>query len=302
MPQLPSPFRARGDSASRMEAFSDAVFAFAVTLLVVSLDVPRTFTELKALTAGFLGFALSFAMIVMLWRTHTRFYQRFALDDTTTLWLNSILLFLVLFFVYPLKFLFTLVSSIFVGREAVFGDVPPLTPGDGPELMLLYGGGFFAMFATFSLMYLHALRKADVIGLSAGERAQTRTEAESLFLIASIGLLSVAVAYGPDPIAPASGLVYFLIGPMVGLHAYLVGRRRLQRVLDAEAEPLAPEAGSPNSSPRGGGREADGGGSGTPAADVPPEASGGGDESASLHPSPSPRAEARAIPPAAPEA
>ena len=35
-------------------------------------------------------------MIVMLWRTHSRYFRRFGLDDTTTVWLNSILLFLVL--------------------------------------------------------------------------------------------------------------------------------------------------------------------------------------------------------------
>ena len=254
MARLPSPFRTRGASPSRMEAFSDAVFAFAVTLLVVSLDVPKTFAELKALMAGFLGFALSFAMIVMLWRTHTRFFERFALDDTTTLWLNSVLLFLVLFFVYPLKFLFTLVSSFVLGTE-IFGGVRPMEPGDGPGLMLLYGGGFVAVFGTFALMYLHALRRADALGLSAPERAQTRTEAESLALIAAIGALSVGVAYLPMPLAPLSGFVYFLIGPVAALHGYLVGRPRLQRAsargrrtaddgpqdVEEASEPITPE-------------------------------------------------------------
>jgi hypothetical protein len=39
-------FRWRGGEISRIEGFSDAVFAFAVTLLVVSLEVPETFSEL----------------------------------------------------------------------------------------------------------------------------------------------------------------------------------------------------------------------------------------------------------------
>ena len=248
MPRLPSPFRSREHAPSRLEAFSDAVFAFAVTLLVVSLDVPQTFAELKALTAGFLGFALSFAMIVMLWRTHTRFFERFPLGDTTTLWLNSILLFLVLFFVYPLKFLFTLVSSVVVG-DAVFGGVRPMESGDGPQLMLLYGGGFVAVFLVFALMYAHALRRADALGLTAPERAQTRTEAESLLLIALIGVLSVGVAYLPAPLGSLSGFVYFLIGPTVGLHAGTVGRRRLQRALDAEAAPELPATELPTPAP-----------------------------------------------------
>lgn len=243
-------FRVRGAAPSRLEAFSDAVFAFAVTLLVVSLDVPRTFDELRGLMAGFVGFAFSFAMIVMLWRTHSRYFRRFGLDDGVTLWLNSILLFLVLFFVYPLKFLFTLVSSWFVGTE-IFGDVRPMSAGQGPDLMLLYGGGFAAVFVVFGLMYANALRLAAPLALSPEERARTQTEMEGQFLMAAIGLLSVWVAYLDSGVASAAGLVYFLIGPVLALHGYLVGRRRLARASSPpSAPPSAPTADEAATEPR----------------------------------------------------
>src|SRR5271167_2798365 len=104
-------FRWRGGEITRLEGFSDAVFAFAVTLLVVSLEVPKTFTELLAAMRGFAAFAVCFALLADVWYNHYRFFRRYGLQDPWTVFLNCVLLFFVLFYVYPLKFLFSTVFN-----------------------------------------------------------------------------------------------------------------------------------------------------------------------------------------------
>jgi uncharacterized membrane protein len=109
-------FRLRGRAeVSRVEALSDGVIAFAITLLVVSLEVPRTFDELLVTMRGFLAFAITFAMLFHVWTVQYKFFRRYALNDNFTIWLTALLLFVVLFYVYPLKFVWTFIVNALLG-------------------------------------------------------------------------------------------------------------------------------------------------------------------------------------------
>ena len=92
-----------GREVSRIEGFSDAVFGFALTLLVASHRGAAGLRALKQTLRGFLPFALTFALISWIWYLHYAFFRQFGLEDRLTIVLNSVLLFVVLFFVYPLK-------------------------------------------------------------------------------------------------------------------------------------------------------------------------------------------------------
>lgn len=100
-------FQLRGREMNRIEAVSDVVFGFALALLVVSLQVPHTYADLITAMSGFPAFAFTFAALMYVWVRHYYFFRYYGLDDLTTIVLNTVLLFLVLFYVYPLKFLFS---------------------------------------------------------------------------------------------------------------------------------------------------------------------------------------------------
>src|SRR5438270_13093811 len=119
-------FRLRGQEITRLESFSDAVFGFALTLLVVSLDVPKTFTDLVTMMRGFPAFALCFLFLALIWNGHYKYCRRYGLDDGTARLLTCVMLFLVLFYVYPLKFLFNFsITSLFFGGSAQPISMPP---------------------------------------------------------------------------------------------------------------------------------------------------------------------------------
>src|SRR6185503_7472521 len=93
----PDGFLERGASVTRLEAFVDAAFAFAVTLLVISLDhIPDSIPAMLDALKGTPAFAASFAQIAMFWLAHETWSRRFGLDDDRSSRLSLLLVFLVL--------------------------------------------------------------------------------------------------------------------------------------------------------------------------------------------------------------
>src|SRR6185312_4201782 len=83
----------RSHEPSRLETFSDAVFAFALTLVIVSIEVPRSFNDLLETMKGTLSFAVCFTLLFYIWNTQNVFFRRYGLNDNITIVLNCCLLF-----------------------------------------------------------------------------------------------------------------------------------------------------------------------------------------------------------------
>jgi hypothetical protein len=146
--------------------------------------------------------------------------------------LNGFLLFVVLFFVYPLKFLFTYLIRAITGQETGVhlpgGSIEPaLQAGQAKTLMIIYGLGYAAVFLIFALMYRNAYRKKRQLELNEVEVFDTRTSLNEHLLNVCIGIVSIAVAViGGEKFVGWSGLIYFLVGPVMAIHGSMRGRYR----------------------------------------------------------------------------
>jgi len=211
----------RRAETTRLEGFSDAVFAFALTLLVVSLQVPSSYDELVHTLRSFVAFAPSFASLVWIWYLHREFFRRFGLGDGPMVSLNALLLFLVLLYVYPLKFLATLVF----GQVFDPATTAPIQSDQWAQLIAIYGLGYVAVFAVYILMYLYVLRKRRELHLSRLDVFDARYAIEANLINIGTGLGSIALAMlGAPPVV--AGFFYLVLGPLRALHRARSGRRR----------------------------------------------------------------------------
>lgn len=191
-------FRWRNHEVTRIEGFSDAVFGFAITLLIVSLEVPKTSTELFATMRGFGAFLVTFFMLAAIWYAQNLFFRRYGLVDRVTTVLNLALLFTVLFFVFPLKFLFTVLLGDPTMRHAKVMTPHGLEPAILPEhrawIYLIYGVGFIAIFAIFTLLYRHAYKQREKLELNEFETWETQHAIHRNLIAVALGSAYLGVA------------------------------------------------------------------------------------------------------------
>lgn len=193
-------------NSSRIEAFSDGVFAFAATLMAVNFNMDGNLEFNKASGAGFLSFAVSFFVLVSLWWVHYNFFRRNSYIDNWIILFNSILLFVALYYVFPLK---TMVQS-WLGEGGIS------SMNDLSNLFILYGIGFLLIFLCYTLMYFRAFKKSKSGKNSLVLYFYTRhfsifTMVSAISILAALLGLWIRVGF--------LGWIYGLIGPLCYGHA-----------------------------------------------------------------------------------
>lgn len=230
----------RGAQPTRVEAFVDAAFAFAVTLLVISVgSIPSSVDELINAMRGVPAFAASFITIALIWLEHRQWSQRFGLEDNHTIRLSLALVFVVLLYVYPLRMMFTLALGGMSGGVLASHPVVLNGIGDIRVLYVIFAIGYAVVALIIAQLNRYALRCGERLALTLRERQYTRTVIEIWWMIAGIALLSLLLAvtlplaWRDGVLTGVPGYVYVLIWP----GSMIVVRRGRKRLAVTERDP-----------------------------------------------------------------
>ena len=227
-----SGFRQRGMDMTRLETFTDAAFAFAVTLLVVGGgdSVPANFDEMRTALRQVPAFAASFANIMLFWYAHHKWSRRFGLEDTKSVLTSLLLIFVVLIYVYPLKATYSGAFDFMSGGyfDSYFGLQ---SYDDLRSLFIVFGTGYAALSATVVLLYRHALSVGDSLSLNELERFDSQGEKSFWSINAAVAILSIVLSLAlPDRFVVIAGFLYGVFG--VVLPWYRIRRGRLRKALE----------------------------------------------------------------------
>ena len=224
----------RGDG-SRLETFSDAMLAFACALLVISLEVPHGYADIVQSIRGYIPFGLTFAAILLIWIAHKNLFRRYPLDDPYTVVVNGIFLFTVLFYAYPLKWIAgSLVTLVFSGdaTQTILSN-----PDQLRNLFFVYGMGWIVVFFCIALLYLHAARNSESLGLSEIETYDAVSDAMYYLSFVLGGAISVILAFANVGVGEGfPALAYILIG-FFAVAVTIIRRRYRPDTLEAAIAP-----------------------------------------------------------------
>ncbi|MCI5107961.1 MAG: TMEM175 family protein [Pseudomonadales bacterium] len=211
----------RGENMTRIETFVDAAFAFAFTMLVISIDeIPQSPPELFALSRDIPAFLLSATLIGSVWLAHATWSRTFGLQDGVTIYLSLGLVMLVLIFVYPIKLMVQ--ATVIYLSGGVLGtelfDNPGWEDNSVADLFLFFSTGLGFLAILILAHYFNALRFRKPLRLNITEIHFCYNKIVGWLMVVLVAILScvVAATANGENIAWA-GYVYFSLWILIPL-------------------------------------------------------------------------------------
>lgn len=200
---------------SRLDAFVDAAFAFAVTLLVTGAGQAATASDggLASVIGEAPAFLIGFSLIAMFWHAHVRWRGMAGQggDSVPAVLLSLALVFLVLLYVYPLRLL-----ALSLASTLGLGAAPDLAIGSLRTLFSLYALGFLLLSAAVALLFAGVAAKKTA---EPSTRAVARGEVGIWSLLVGAGALSLVIAW-LTPWPYAAPWVYAALPALIGLFVW----------------------------------------------------------------------------------
>ena len=226
-------FRYRGNEIFRIEALSDAVFAFSVSLLAASLEVPQTFHELKMITKGSIPFFFTVTLVFLFWYRQYIFFRRYGLNDFITIVLNLAYLAVIIFYVFPLKFLFSLFISVVSGLDlfakANEEGLVILSNEEFPDLIILFSIGYFLIWLIIYLLHLHVIQLSKLFAFTRFEKLVTQKEVRGALGNLLVGL--IALLFACFHLTMVAGICYLFI-PLILIINHYNFKRESKKIAD----------------------------------------------------------------------
>ncbi|MBA3870390.1 MAG: DUF1211 domain-containing protein [Anaerolineae bacterium] len=204
-PPPTQPLVAEVTETSRLEAFSDGVFAIAITLLVLEIRLPSTVDAGKAGTLAnalfqlwpvYLAYVTSFLTIAIMWANHHTMFKMIRRTDRSLMLLNAVLLMVITFLNFPTVVVAEYFQKPDAGVAAVF-----------------YSGSLLVTGIFFNGLWLYVVRQPHLL-----EPSITMSNARRVLRQYSVGLVVYAIAMGVAFFsAPASVVMCLLVGVFFAL-------------------------------------------------------------------------------------
>lgn len=184
-----------GPESQRLDAFVDAAFAFAVSLLIIGGTEPlRSFTDLAAALARIPAFVFGFALIALFWTAHRTWSTLTPVRTGWTTFLSLAVVFAVLVFVFPLRLLAE-TATHYVSGGVLPGGRLMSGLADLRWTYVIYGLAFAVLSGLNALLFAQAAR-----ALRSGDATARRKGAQwatTWTISAATGLISALIAATP---------------------------------------------------------------------------------------------------------
>lgn len=192
-------------SKDRLESVSDGVFAFAATLMVVNIGINTSINSFTEELPNFISFAVSFFVMMAIWKVHYNFFRRTNYIDNWIISLNMILLFTVLFYIFPIRSLL----NTGMGGEKISID-------NFSNIFQLYSIGFTLIFTCFLFLYLRAFKKDT----ENGKNLKLLFYSRHFLIFVIVGVVSFMLAkFKVGLLFGVPGFVYAFLGPLCYFHS-----------------------------------------------------------------------------------